>query len=53
MANRSFVDGSKRGRRVLSIPWGSFAETQAVLVSLVLTGGFSVYAGVDRNQHLK
>jgi hypothetical protein len=35
------------------IPWGIFAETQAVLVSLVLTGGFSVYKGVDRNQHLK
>jgi hypothetical protein len=28
-------------------PWGIFAETQAALVSLVLTGGFSVRAGVE------
>jgi hypothetical protein len=33
-------------------PWGIFAETQAALVSLVLTGGFSVRAGVE-DQYFK
>jgi hypothetical protein len=28
-------------------PWGIFVETQAALISLVLTGGFSVRAGVE------